>query len=250
MKNILIITAVALAFNTSAQLSGKVSYEEKIKLNIQIDDTDANNEMLRNLPKEKTSTKELVFNSEASLYKRDPAGDKKKDLESESGEGKIVIKMDEPDDCSYADLKEKKVYDQREFMSRQFLIMSGFEDQVWKLTGNEKKILDYPCQEAVLQDTNKKAIAWFTSAIPVSIGPNGYCNLPGLILRVEVNGGDQVMTATKVDLSPVDAKQIVKPKDGKKMTKPEFRKMVAEKQKEMQEENGGGGNNVIIRIKH
>ncbi|MBL0256494.1 MAG: GLPGLI family protein [Bacteroidetes bacterium] len=169
-------------------------------------------------------------------------------LESEHGEGKIVIKMDEPDDCSYADLKDRKIYDQREFMSRQFLIESKFDEQIWKLTGNEKSILGYPCQEAVLQDTNKKAIAWFTAAIPVSIGPNGYCNLPGLILSVDVNGGDQVMTATHVDLSTVDSKELSKPKEGKKMSKPEFRKMVAEKQKEMQEENGGG-NNVIIRIK-
>ena len=56
------------------------------------------------------------------------------------------------------------------------------------------------------------------------------------------------MTATHVDLSTVDSKELSKPKEGKKMSKPEFRKMVAEKQKEMQEENGGG-NNVIIRIK-
>lgn len=249
MKNIVIISALTLALNATAQTSGRVTYEEKVKLNIQIDDTDANNEMLRNLPKEKTTSKELIFNSEASIYKKNSAADKSKALESESEEGRIVIKMDEPDDCSFADLKENKVYDQREFMSRQFLITSDIADQKWKLTGNEKKILGYSCQEAVLQDTLKKAIAWFTSTIPVSIGPNGYCNLPGLILSVEVNGGDQVMTATKVDLVPVEAKMIVKPKEGKKMTKPEFRKMVAEKQKEMQEENGGG-NNVIIKIKH
>lgn len=248
MKNILLLSSLALVINTAAQTTGKITYEEKIKLNIQIDDTDSNNEMLKNLPKEKTSKKELVFNSDAALYKKNPKEKQNNGLESEHGEGKIVIKMDEPDDCSYADLKDRKIYDQREFMSRQFLIESKFDEQIWKLTGNEKSILGYPCQEAVLQDTNKKAIAWFTAAIPVSIGPNGYCNLPGLILSVDVNGGDQMMTATHVDLSTVDSKELSKPKEGKKMSKPEFRKMVAEKQKEMQEENGGG-NNVIIRIK-
>ena len=248
MKNILLLSSLALVINATAQTTGKITYEEKIKLNIQIDDTDSNNEMLKNLPKEKTSKKELVFNSDAALYKKNPKEKQNNGLESEHGEGKIVIKMDEPDDCSYADLKDRKIYDQREFMSRQFLIESKFDEQIWKLTGNEKSILGYPCQEAVLQDTNKKAIAWFTSAIPVSIGPNGYCNLPGLILSVDVNGGDQMMTATHVDLSTVDSKELSKPKEGKKMSKPEFRKMVAEKQKEMQEENGGG-NNVIIRIK-
>ena len=46
---------------------------------------------------------------------------------------------------------------------------------------------------------------------------------------------------------PVKTSDLVKPKQGKKI-KAEFRKIVADKQKEMQEENGGG-NNVIIRIK-
>ena len=249
MKKLLIIAMIANALNSSAQLSGTVTYEEKVKLNIQIDDTDANSELMKNIPRERTSSKLLVFNPDASMYKKNPAAKAPADVTSEHGDAHVMIKVDEPDDCSYSDLKEKKIYDQRDFMSRQFLIESDFDAQVWKLTGNEKKILDYPCQEAQLQDTAKKVTAWFTSAIPVSIGPNGYANLPGLILRVEVNGGDQVMAATKVDLGPVKTSDLVKPKQGKKVTKAEFRKIVADKQKEMQDENGGG-NNVIIRIKN
>ncbi|MBL0256493.1 MAG: hypothetical protein IPQ03_02800 [Bacteroidetes bacterium] len=70
MKNILLLSSLALVINSTAQTTGKITYEEKIKLNIQIDDTDSNNEMLKNLPKEKTSKKELVFNSDAALYKK------------------------------------------------------------------------------------------------------------------------------------------------------------------------------------
>ena len=57
MKNILLLSSLALVINATAQTTGKITYEEKIKLNIQIDDTDSNNEMLKNLPKEKNIKK-------------------------------------------------------------------------------------------------------------------------------------------------------------------------------------------------
>ena len=81
----------------------------------------------------------------------------------------------------------------------------------------------------------------------LSTGPSSYCGLPGVVLAVDINNGDQTITATSVNTDTVDVSKIVKPKDGKKVTQEEFDKIRDEKMKEMGVEPGSG-NNVIIRI--
>jgi hypothetical protein len=64
---------------------------------------------------------------------------------------------------------------------------------------------------------------------------------------VETHNGDRTITATSVDLSAPDKNMLVKPKQGKKVTPEEYRKIIDEKMKEMGGE-GGSGQQVIIRI--
>jgi len=250
MKNkiiILILAASITAAGTSiAQKSGRIIYEQKSKLNIDIDDEHA--DALRDIPKEHITTKELLFDSIASIFQKDPGKNKDEAIHNETEKGAMIIRMDEPDDKMYCDLVGKKRIEQRDFMSRTFLIEIPFSASNWKLTGNQKKILDYTCQEAILQDTMRKVTAWFTPEIPVSTGPNGVCNLPGLVLAAEFKGGEMTFEAKSVELTPIDQKKIVRPKEGKKVTRDEFNTIVMEKQKEM-EEQGEGNGNVIIRIK-
>jgi GLPGLI family protein len=250
MKNIktsfilfLIITA---ALNTQAQNSGRIVYEQKTKLNINIDSE--HEAALANVPKEHVSSRELLFDSTASIFQKEPDKNADETIQQESEHGPMVIKMTEPDDKMYTDLVGKKRLEQRDYMSRKFLIEIPFSASNWKLTGNQKKILNYICQEAILQDTMRKVRAWFTPEIPVSTGPQGICNLPGLILAAEMKGGDVTFEAKSIELKPVDHKQIVKPKEGKKVTRDEFNQMVMEKQKEMDEQGDGNGN-MIIRIR-
>lgn len=233
-----------------AQNTGKVTYEEKIKLIIKLDDTDA--KLPEGFPKEHSSLKELYFTPDASLYRNSSIKKSSANAEHDADDApRMIIKMDEPNDVVYSDLKNNLRTEQRDLMSRTFLIESELSRMQWKLTGNQKMILNYPCQEAVLQDTGKKVIVWFTSAIPVSTGPNGYSNLPGLILSAYIDDGKRSITATNVELNEFDKSILVKPKEGKKVTKEAFNKMVDEKRKEMMEENGGNGNgNVIIKVRH
>ena len=65
----------------------------------------------------------------------------------------------------------------------------------WTLTQETKMIGGYLCYKATspyfnfeswFEDEPKKnVIAWYTTKIPVSIGPNGYHGLPGLILELQ-----------------------------------------------------------------
>ncbi len=226
--------------------SGRIVYEQKTKLNIDIDSEHA--EAIQDLPKEHITSRELIFDSTASIFQKTAVKNSDEAIQKETGKGTMVIKMEEPDERMYCDLVEKKRIEQRDFMSRKFLIEIPFSASTWKFTGGQKKILNYNCQEAVLQDTTREVTAWFTPEIPVATGPYGLCNLPGLVLFAEFRGGEMTFEAKSIELVPVDHKKIIKPSEGKKISREDFNKLVMEKQKEM-EELGEGNGNVIIRIK-
>ena len=246
---ILSLVLFAFAPYSWSQTSGIVSYEEKMQIQIQMDN--GNSQMMDAMPKVHTLKKVLYFTNDASLYETDKSGkvEQKMDQQEEGGP-RIVIDMQVPDDKIYSDLKSNKRIELRDFMSRKFLIESDLNKSTWKFTGNQKKILGYPCQEAILQDTSKKVSVWFTPAIPVSTGPVGYGNLPGLILEASIDGGNVSIIANQVDLKTPDKDLLVKPKGGKKVTREEFNKIVEEKTKEMMGEGGPGGGNVIIKIRN
>lgn len=248
-KIILTLSAVAIVCFASAQTTGKIAYDEKVKLQIKLEGN-GNEDMINSLPKERTLQKELYFTQDASFYQADKSKQKSQDIDQASDDGgHVMIKMKEPDDKVYCDLKNNKKIEQRDLMSRIFLIESDLKKMEWKITGNQKMILNYPCQEAVLKDTAKRVVAWFTSVIPVSTGPNGYANLPGLILAADIDSGRVMITAANIELKDFDAKIMVKPTEGKKVTKEQFEKIKEEKRKEMQEEFGGNGN-VIIKVRN
>jgi GLPGLI family protein len=66
-----------------------------------------------------------------------------------------------------------------------------------------REIAGHICMNAFYYDTikEKEVIAWFALDLPVSIGPNQYCGLPGMILEINEANGALVYTATNVLLS-------------------------------------------------
>jgi GLPGLI family protein len=66
-----------------------------------------------------------------------------------------------------------------------------------------KEIANHICMNATYYDSirGKEVIAWFALDLPVSLGPNKYCGLPGMILEVNEADGALVYTATSVIIS-------------------------------------------------
>ena len=230
--------------------SGKVVYEDMAKIEIHLAGDAA--ELAASLPKERKSQKSLVFNENASLYtniKQEEAAP-----EQFGGEGgtMVMVKMMEPDNKMYTDFAAKKQIEQREFMTRMFLIEKELGVSDWKLTGNEKSILGYSCQEATRNvNDSTKVIAWFAPSIPVPAGPGEYLNLPGLVLAVDLDNGKHTLIAKSIEPMEVDNKMLAKPKEGKKTTEADFKKIVDEKMKEMGGPGGGHavqGTQMMIRI--
>ncbi len=245
-KSILPFLLLLFNFTVQAQdnTSGTIKYEQVVKLEIKLEGDAA--QFADMLPKERKSEKVLYFNQEASLYEN---GEKTDDqnMSMHSGGGNVMIRMEEPENKIYTDLQNKKQLEQREFMTRVFLI-EGSIDQQWKITGKQKMILDFPCQEATMVKDSIPVSVWFTPAIPVPAGPNNYGGLPGLILSVDSDNGRNTITATSVDFLEVSKDKFDKPNKGKKVTREEFDQIVKEKMEEMGAEGGQGGHQMMIRI--
>jgi len=132
-------------------------------------------------------------------------------------------------------------------MGKNYLIEGTNKQMPWKVTGEMEKVAGYNCMKATLQDSAnmqpRKVIAWFTTDIPISVGPDRFGALPGMILKIDVNDGEVTYLATKIDARPLKKGEIEAPTKGKKMTEDEFRKMMEEEMKKM----GGPGNRMIIR---
>ncbi len=252
MKKTLFAVALFLIAHTIAAQTevkniteGTVYFREVIKLDIKLEGDAA--QFANAFPKEQKSKKLLHFNTSASLYKKDDAGETNEMIENETGG--MVIKMQQPDQEVYTDIVNNKQLERREFMTREFLIEREVGKKKWKFTGNCKTILGYACQEAVIEKDDKTIKVWFAPEIPIAVGPSKFIGLPGLILAVDVNDGEIIFEATKIDAKNIDKTLLKKPAKGKKVTDEEFKKIVDEKMKEMGIEGGeGGGHRVMIKI--
>jgi len=234
--------------NNGFLLSGSVIYDQIVQMDIQLEGDAAQYADL--MPKERKSEKILHFSEEAALFENFQTVDPEEILDTHQ-EGSVMIKMAEPDNKTYTDLKEGEQIEQKEFMSRMFLIKSELKHGHWKLTGKQKMILDYPCQQAITAEEDREVVAWFAPAIAVASGPGSFGNLPGLVLEVNIDDNQHVIVATSVDLKEVDKAILKKPSKGKEVTEEEYHAIVEEKMKEMGVEGeGGSGHAVVVKIRH
>lgn len=232
--------------NNGFLLSGSVIYEQIVQMNIQLEGDAAQYADL--LPKERKSEKILHFSEEAALYENYHFDDLEEDLDAHQ-EGSVIVKMAEPDNKTFTDLKAGEQIEQKEFMSRMFLIKSELKQGQWKLTGKQKMILDYPCQQAKSSEEDREVVAWFAPTIAVAAGPGSFGNLPGLVLEVNIENDQHIIIATSVDLKEPDEAILRKPNRGKEVTEEEYQAIVEEKMKEMgMEGEGGSGHAVVIKI--
>lgn len=116
-----------------------------------------------------------------------------------------------------------------EMLGKTYLIEDSLKAPKWKVMNQIKDINGHVCMLAVTEDTIKrqKIEAWFAHDLPVSAGPGQYFGLPGLIMELDVNKGDLVITATKVEMKPVGEEiNLPKKMKGKKLTSKEYDRLL------------------------
>lgn len=272
MKRYFIKTHIIyLAFFTSVlafaqkDFQGKAYYESKTAIDMSnFGGSDMSEERRNQIADRMRSRLEktfvLTFNQSESFYKEEEK------LETSGGGNRWGAMMSSfTGGPQYKNIKSNLLLQEQEFFGKQFLIKDSLPKFNWKMEAETKQIGQYTCFKATATkavdavdftrfrrppnddetETPKtkeiQIVAWYTMQIPVSLGPDDYWGLPGLIL--EVNADRTTIYCSKIILNPEEKDVIVMPSKGKEVTRQEYTSIVKKKTEEMRQSfrNGGGG---------
>lgn len=251
MKKIIYSVLLILPLSLYAQKSeGYIEYQEKLKLEIEIP-ADMQ-QFADRFPTEQKTNMLLQFNEKESLYKISEKSEKIAN-DNEEGEGlhvevEAMVIGGGASTVTYCNNAEQKGIRAIDMMGKQFLVSFTPGAMEWKILDEHKEILGYPCIKATTEHDDTKVTAWFTSKIPMAIGPDRYGGLPGAILAMEMVGEENEVSiaATEVILTSLK-KPIKEPKKGEAVSESEFTDIVEKRMEMMREMNGGEDGNIIIR---
>ena len=91
----------------------------------------------------------------------------------------------------YRDLEKNETFDVLTLLNKQYVIQDSINFPNWKIKNDMKEVAGRICMNASYYDPikDKDVIAWFALDLPVPLGPDKYCGLPGMILEIdEANG--------------------------------------------------------------
>ena len=223
-----ILSCVGLA----GQISGSIYYTETYSTDSLYKHWDAS--MRELMPDEKSEYKEMLFNSEASIYRVHTATARDQ-VSMSSDDGSYMITFsgsNNPSEEFYKDyLDNKKIY-RKNIMGRPFRIVDSLESYRWKITDEKLMYLGFICYKAVIEKPDFFLVAWYTPQIPTLAGPANYHGLPGAILMLSKNDGEFEIKATEIQLRDLKKNELSKPVKGKEMSLEEFEALKAEKEQE------------------
>ena len=135
---------------------------------------------------------ELKFTADA--YRFDIKDDKDKESSYRWRKENYII---------YRDCSKEETFDVTTLLNKEYVVGDSIICQNWKIKNDMREIAEHICMNASFYDTvkGKEVIAWFALDLPVSIGPDKYCGLPGMILEIIETNGAVLYTATSVLLS-------------------------------------------------
>ena len=253
--------------------SGRATYKTHQKSSFKLDSTTiATNpgiqeQMEAQMRKMFQKTFTLDFTKSESMYKEEQELDAPKGPSANGGVMVMVMGGDGSSDILYKNIKEKRMANKTDLMGKIFLIKDNLVSYDWELTGETKNIGNYTCYKAVFEKEEESVeinmidgevkeekgmkkrtlVAWYTTDVPISNGPNNYGGLPGLIL--EVNDGDLTIVCSELVLNPKEVKEIKEPIKGKIVTRKKFGNIAKEKTKEMMDRyRSRDGKGIEIKI--
>lgn len=118
----------------------------------------------------------------------------------------------------YSDLDAKTGIFQKKVFDEVFLVKDSTRKIKWKVTDETREIAGYNCRRAnaIMMDSIY-VVAFYTTDIPVSGGPESFNGLPGMILGVALPHENIAWFATKVTDITLTANAVAPPKKGKLM---------------------------------
>ena len=101
----------------------------------------------------------------------------------------------------YQFLNQEKQVSILSIFGQDIYIKDSLPARPWKITDSKRVISGYNCRKAIYQKNDSTRIyAWYTNSITPSVGPEGFCGLPGLIMGIATEDGGIIYFAKKVEL--------------------------------------------------
>lgn len=119
-----------------------------------------------------------------------------------------------------------------DFQNRYFRYPAPRHNYTWKITNQKAIIANQTCLLATTQTDNGPIKAWFCPDIPVPAGPQHFEGLPGLILKVDIYRGTQIIEAQQLQTLPQKKLSLHMPKKGKYLSNQDYKAMCLKKSKE------------------
>lgn len=233
------LAATQVLFAQSA--TGIIQFEDRVNLHRRLPAD--RQEMKAMIPEYRTNKFQLIFNVDESLYK--PIIEDEEDQEFSNAGGGMRMRFRTPNVETYLNYNLGMIIQKQEFMGKDYLIEDSVKVAPWKFGTETKTVLGYECRQAYYTDevqlningearSEKREItAWFTDKIRPFLGPERFSSLPGTVLALDINNGERVMVATKVDLRELKKNELKAPEKGEKITQEAYRKLVEEQMKRM-----------------
>lgn len=221
-----VVSLLLFSYSTNAQqVSGSILYEVTLDIHRRI--PKEREEMKAMIPQYRTENYRLFFSPSETLYKVEVDADS--DVAGSQGGMRMMFRT--PKSETYVDKASRERRLLQDFMNKKYLITDTLKIAPWKIGNEQMKILGQLCQMAYYTDdsdtTNIQEItAWFALQMPPFTGPESYGTLPGTVLAVDINNGERVYVARKIEWSDTPPSEIKKIDRGEAIKAADYKEMV------------------------
>ncbi len=227
MKKLAILFTLTVVLSTTlfAQQNfiprGKITFEKKVNMVRTFEENEwMNDDFKDKMQKYQTSLWDYSFNQTHSLYKQAP-----RNMSSNSmfffDSGSATAQL-------YTDFDNNNRVLNKNISGVNYLLKDTIPKLEWKIQQDVRIIAGYEARKAtaIFNDT-VTVVAFYTDQILAQGGPEGFTGLPGMILGLAIPRYFTTWFATKVEIVPETALNIVVPSKGEKAeTERDYKKMV------------------------
>jgi GLPGLI family protein len=236
-----LITCIATAsavFGQAAQ--GVITYETKVNVHRTLPPGRENLKAM--IPEFRTFKNQLFFKTDESIYKA-LIEDEEEPLTGNGQGGAVRMSITLPNNEIYLNQTTGRIISKQEFMGKEYLIEDSVKLSPWKFGTEMKTIQGFECKQAYYTDESRperkqEITAWYSDKIRPFVGPERFNTLPGAVLAVDINNGERVIVANKVEMRELKKSELKAPTSGTKTTQKEFRKMMDEQTEKMRASGG------------
>jgi GLPGLI family protein len=238
----LLFISLARAGVLSAQ-QGVVMYEVIVNQHARL--PTGRQDLKSHMPEFRYSEKRLFFSDTASICK--PTAGNQDNAPIQHAKGSVQFKT--PQTETYISKPLDIVITWQEFLGETYAVVDTLKAAPWKFSKETKEILGYVCKKAhythqqelsmikkSLRDNSstiekikstQEIVAWYTEQLPDSLGPDRYYALPGMVLEVDINDGEQKWIARAIELRELTPDELKLPANGIKINREDYKKLIA-----------------------